>query len=138
MPLYEHCCGTCGYQKDLFLKIAELDVQRKCPECKSTHFYRKISAVRVMGDYESYECPVTGKEVSGRKAHNENLKRTGCRLLETGEKEELVRARAAEERALDRSLDREVDKIVETMPAQQLESLANEVGNGADVVFDRK
>lgn len=36
-------------------------------------------------DYEGYQCPVTDKWVEGRSAHRENLKRTGCRLLEKGE-----------------------------------------------------
>jgi hypothetical protein len=28
---------------------------------------------RVIGDYAAYECPVTGKMIEGRKAHQENL-----------------------------------------------------------------
>ena len=42
----------------------------------------------VASDYEGYECPVTGRPVEGRAAHRENLKRTGCRLLEKGESRE--------------------------------------------------
>ncbi len=47
-----------------------------------------LAAPRVMSDYEAYECPVTGKGIEGRRAHKENLKHTGCRLLEKGEFEE--------------------------------------------------
>ena len=47
-----------------------------------------LPSPRVASDYEAYECPVTGKEIDGRRAHNENLKATGCRVLETGEHED--------------------------------------------------
>lgn len=42
-------------------------------------------AVQLAADYAGYECPVSGRWVEGRAAHQENLKRTGCRLLEPGE-----------------------------------------------------
>lgn len=42
-------------------------------------------------DYEAYECPVTGKMIEGRAAHRENLKRTGCRIFEPGEREAYVK-----------------------------------------------
>jgi hypothetical protein len=34
-----------------------------------------------------YNCPVTGKWVGSKKAHQENLREQGCRVLEPGEKE---------------------------------------------------
>lgn len=50
----------------------------------------------VAPDYRGYECPVSGKWIDGRAAHRENLKRTGCRLLERGEKEEAPKRRQEE------------------------------------------
>lgn len=47
-----------------------------------------FSAPMVAGDYAAYDCPVTGKPIEGRAAHRENLKKTGCRLLEKGESRE--------------------------------------------------
>lgn len=44
-------------------------------------------------DYKPYECPVTGKMIEGRAAHRENLKQTGCRILEKGEREHNERTR---------------------------------------------
>lgn len=48
-------------------------------------------APMVVSDYSTYECPVTGKPIEGRAAHNENLKRHDCRLLEKGEFEDTVK-----------------------------------------------
>lgn len=45
----------------------------------------------LLGDYEAYECPVTGKPVEGRYAHSENLKRQNCRLLEPGESRDAMK-----------------------------------------------
>jgi hypothetical protein len=61
-------------------------------------------------DYEVYRCPVTDKPIEGRRAHSENLKRTGCRLLEKGEKEQNMRDRADADRKLERTVDMAVEK----------------------------
>lgn len=61
-------------------------------------------------DYKAYSCPVTGKPVEGRRAHQENLKRTGCRLLERGEKEQNMRERAESDRKLERTIDAAVER----------------------------
>lgn len=50
-------------------------------------------AAYVSSDYEAYDCPVTGKMIEGRAAHRENLKRTGCRILEKGEGRDAERTR---------------------------------------------
>lgn len=54
--------------------------------------------IGIVGDYEAYECPVTGRMIQGRAAHRENLKQTGCRLLEEGESRDYGKRRR-EERA---------------------------------------
>lgn len=60
---------------------------------------------QIAGDYEAYECPITGKPVEGRAAHRENLKRHGCRVLEPGEKADAKKRRQAEaDAALDKIL----------------------------------
>jgi len=45
----------------------------------------------VTGDFAPYDCPITGKIIEGRAAHEENLKRHDCRILERGEKEDNAR-----------------------------------------------
>jgi hypothetical protein len=61
-------------------------------------------------DYKAYDCPVTGKPIEGRRAHQENLKRQGCRVLETGEKEHNMRERAESDRKLERTIEAAVEK----------------------------
>lgn len=63
-------------------------------------------------DYEAYECPVTGKLIDGRVAHNENLKRTGCRILEKGEQQEVKKYG---KKRLEEKIDAAIDKSIEAV-----------------------
>lgn len=71
--------------------------------------------VNIVSDYQAYDCPVTGKIVEGRAAHRENLKRTGCRLLEKGESREFQKN---QQREADRSLESAVSRAVESIAHQ--------------------
>lgn len=61
-----------------------------------------FSTPQLAGDYQAYDCPITGKPVEGKAAHRENLKRHGCRLLEKGETREAPKRR---EESLNASID---------------------------------
>lgn len=61
-------------------------------------------------EYQGYECPVTGNWIEGKHAHRENLKRTGCRLLEKGEFEDVKKN--GKKRHMEQ-IDKAVDKAVE-------------------------
>ena len=50
------------------------------PETKTTHYIR--------GDIEPYMSPVTGEMITSRKAHREDLERTGSRVYEGREAEQ--------------------------------------------------
>ena len=39
---------------------------------------RPLQAPRVFGDYDGYQSPVSGEWVEGRRAREEDLKKTGC------------------------------------------------------------
>lgn len=69
----------------------------------------------IFKDYEAYECPVTGKIIEGRSAHRENLKVTGCRLLEPGEKEDNARAAQDAIKAEDARRDAVIDQMVDSV-----------------------
>jgi|GEM_PF-6589057 len=75
----------------------------------------RFAAPAVIGDYAAYECPVTGKIIDGRRAHAENLKATGCRVLEPGEKEHNERTRVRNAAAEDKRRDAAIDGIVESV-----------------------
>lgn len=66
--------------------------------------------IHIASDYKAYDCPVTGRMIEGRRAHQENLKRTGCRLLEPGEKEQSIRDRADSDRKIEKIVDVAVEK----------------------------
>lgn len=63
----------------------------------------------ISSDYKGYSCPVTGKWVEGRAAHRENLKRTGCRLLEKGESRDAAKNQRYES---ERSTEKLVNKML--------------------------
>jgi hypothetical protein len=72
-----------------------------------------LSPPKVFGDYEGYESPASGKWISGRRQRLEDLKRTGCRPYEEGERQEYERRQVAVDRELDRTVDEAVDRTLE-------------------------
>ena len=99
---------------------------------------RQICAPAVRGDYAPYECPITGRMVEGRRAHVENLKRHGCRVLEPGESAEASRRRADSDRALEASIEATAEQFVTTLPSRKLEQLASELQSGATATVERR
>jgi hypothetical protein len=80
-------------------------------ESKRSH----LSAPLVVSDYAAYECPVSGKMIEGRRAHSENLKQTGCRILEKGEFENTKKN--GKKDYLD-NIEKAVDKAVDEIATQ--------------------
>jgi hypothetical protein len=137
MPLYDIQCKA-GHRSERHIKIENFSdpIICDCGEVAS----RCISAPRIVWggiDY-SYDCPVTGKHITTKHAHEENLKRHGCRVLEGGEREYNQRQRAAEEAAFDRKVEESVERQIETMPSEKREQLAKELSTGVDAVIERK
>lgn len=136
MPLYSYYCGTCNSRFDEFAKMAQSAEPATCAcGCRAD---RVITATRISVDYSEYDCPVTGKVISGRIAHQENLKQTGCRLLEPGETEATKRSKVADEAFFDRQIENTVEKAYEVLPSAKKERLANELLSGADLSVNRK
>ena len=136
MPIYSYKCPTCARKRDIFKRIADLDRIEKCLQCGFA-MNRQLSAPMVKGDYPGYDCPITGKWIEGRRAHEENLKRHGCRVLEPGETEGAKRASAAADAALETAIDSTVEEFVETLPTVQKEQLAAEIQSGLDIAIVR-
>jgi hypothetical protein len=99
---------------------------------------RVITATRISRDLPGYSCPVTGSWVEGRRAHEENLARTGCRVLEDGEKGENEKRRAKADAALDRAVEATVEREVEQLPSHKRERLASELLSGSDLSVERR
>ena len=136
MPLYVYKCPKCGGGVEIIKRLADLDRVECCEHC-STSMERKLTAPAVIGDYAPYTCPITGKLIEGRRAHEENLKRHGCRVLEPGESRDATKAREAESEALLESIGETAAATVAALPARKQEQLANELAGGADLSVDR-
>lgn len=137
MPLYTFACRACGYRDRLFRKIDNRNDLTMCGVCNA-EMERTLEAPRVVTDYAGYECPVTGKWIEGRRAHEENLKRQGCRILEPGESREAMRNQQAEEESALESIAETAAKTVASWDSAKQERLANELSAGVDVDFVRQ
>jgi len=126
MPIYSYQCG-CGKQKEVVKRVAELDREERC--CCGGLMKRVIVwAPNVRGDYPGYACPITGRWIEGRKAHQENLERHGCRVLEKGETEDQKRRLAEADRKLEAALGDTVGELIAAMPAEKVSRMAEVAG----------
>lgn len=123
MPLYEYKCECCGFKQTRFLPLERYQEPQYCrtPNCanngileSSVSMTKLVAAPAVQADYPGYISPATGQWVEGRKAHIEDLKRSGCRVFEPGEREQS--AKKAQERQ--QKLEKEIDVAVEQTAAQ--------------------
>lgn len=135
MPVYDYKCPLCLKRREVFRKLAELDDPVAC-FCGQP-MLRQISAPYVRGDYPPYECPVTGKMIEGRRAHEENLKRTGCRIYEPGEKHDFERRQRAEDAAFDAKIEETADRFVAGLPTEKRDRLAAEMEGGLTTQIER-
>lgn len=135
MPTYLYQC-ECGEERDVIKKVSAIDNVETCHACRNV-MERQICAPAVRGDYPGYNCPVTGTWVEGRRAHEENLARQGCRVLEGGEKEAAARYRKDADDSLDKAVENAAEKFVHELPTKKREQLAVEMQSGLDVQIAR-
>lgn len=107
MPLYEYRCG-CGKQFTAFKKLADYREPQGCT-CGAIA-EKVISKPMVSVDYPAYQSPATGKWVEGRRQHEEDLRRSGCRLLEPGEQKDIDRKKKEVEMKFEASIDNSVER----------------------------
>lgn len=130
MPLYDYKCPSCGIVEELVVALCDLDTPVACGTCGNL-MKRLMSTPHIQMDYAGYTCPITGKWVEGRAAHRANLQQHGCRILEAGEREDIVRLRKAEEKELDSKIEETVGRTITSWPAEKQSRLAEELGRGA-------
>lgn len=135
MPTYVYRCPE-NHQFERILRLAEFDTPQHCPICNAVA-QRLIVAPAVLGDYPGYKCPVSGDWIEGRKAHNENLARTGCRILEPGETQQAVRRAASVDQELEAKIDQTVTDLVTAMPPEKKAKLEQELTQGVSAEVTR-
>src|SRR5258708_17940766 len=135
MPIYAYSCLGCGQRFDRYLPMALCSslVIHDCAGVGQKIFLPPM----VRGDLPGYESPIDGRWIEGRRARLEDLKRSGCRPYETGEKEYHERARAQENARLDAAIDQSVEREFTALPTRKKELLEQEVLSGADCVVSR-
>lgn len=129
--MYSYRCAGCGASQDVFKSIKDLDLPEPCGRCE-TSMTRVLCAPMIRPDYPGYNCPITGDWIEGKRAHQENLKKHGCRVYEPGETEQANASLAASDAALDAAVEATVEEFIEKLPTRKREQLAVELENGAD------
>ncbi len=133
MPTYAYKC-PCGKSRDIVKPLALLNQFEFCP-CGNP-MQRQISAPAVRSDYAGYSCPITGKWVEGRRAHEQNLKEHGCRVLEPGETDGVKRSTKAADAALDAAVEATAEEFVEKLSGDDRAALGVALET-SDVQFAR-
>ena len=136
MPVYSYKCPACQRAFDRFLKLANYDDPQTC-DC-GTVATKQLCAPVILGDYAGYNCPVTGQWIEGRRAHEDNLRRHGCRVLEPGETESARAAHARSEAEFDRQIEQTAEQLVAGLSSQKLEKLASEMQSGVTATVERQ
>lgn len=109
MPMYEYYCSECRVNFDSFKKM--VDYLEPQPHTCGTLAQKLISKPMIAVDYPAYESPATGKWITGRREHEEDLKRSGCRLLEPGEQGDAVNRQKAADQKFEQSIDHSVETV---------------------------
>lgn len=144
MPTYEYKCRT-GHITTRFSSIADYKSSIPCGytvgelgcACIAERHITQAPMGFVQADLPAYRCPITDTPITSRKAHEENLAKHGCRVLESGEREEVSRRRAAEDAALEASVEKTAEEFVENLPSAKREQLGREIESGLDVNITR-
>lgn len=135
MPLYDIKCSKSG---KLFERIIPLWNFAEPIICScGAPAIRVISTPLFSVDQTSYQCPVTGRYIGSKREHEENLRATGCRVLEEGEKEINARKRQEAEMAFESAVDATVEQSIESLPSASRERLYNEMTHST-VTVDRQ
>jgi hypothetical protein len=110
MPVYEYLCPN-GHIFERLLPVSQYLEKQFC-SCGDAGQKVILHAPKVFGDYPGYVSPASGQWVEGRRARQEDLKRTGCRPYEDGERERAMKIQQEEEVALDRKVDQIVEQTL--------------------------
>lgn len=128
MPIYSYECLKCGEVFDEFRRYEERDLPPM--HCGGVATKRVFTVPMIASEekaYPAYESPASGKWVpGGRRAHLEDLARTGCRIKEPGESEAYRKKVASGE--LKREREAQMNKAVETAVNETARDMGYNVG----------
>ena len=125
MPLYSYECQGCGCVFDEFRRYEDRDSSHG-EHCEGQPKRRIFTPPMIAPDYPGYESPASGKWIEGRRAHLEDLKRTGCRIRESGETEAYMKKVA--NGTLKKEREAEMAKAVEQAVTETARDMGYNVG----------
>lgn len=117
MPTYVYGCESHG-RFERILRLAEHRSSFECPVCTVLvpQVLTKPMVIFDVAPWESFESPATGKQITSKREHREDLAESGCRLFEPGEHEEnkrnIARRDAETEKLIDETVERAIDQVV--------------------------
>lgn len=135
MPLYDFKCDA-GHVFELFVSLENFHKEQYC-SCGAVA-RRVITAPMFQVEHVEYTCPITDRPILSKKAHEENLRIHGCRVLESGETEEYKSNLKKENDQFDKMIETTVEKEFDKMPSDKKEKLTNELLSGATLEYERK
>lgn len=110
MPAYEYQCAS-GHRTVEYRSVLDRGRDALC-HCGLTARKGIFTPPRVFGDFPGYESPATGRWIEGRRARVEDLKRSGCRPYEEGEREDAKRRAQQAEIETDARIDEAVERTL--------------------------
>lgn len=116
MPLYRLKCKSCGDESDIFRTVATRDEIPLC-SCSGTQ-ERILTPLFIQAGFQEYISPATGKLISSRDQHKEDLRVSGCFIKEAGVSQDIARNRAARIEESFAPLDKTVDEAVCALVSQ--------------------
>lgn len=128
MAVANFICFDCDYRYGQHSN--ELKPVSHCPKCgiESKWIGFKVGTIlRGNSQFERYDCPITGKHITSRKAHDENLAIHGCRVVEKGENELAAKTKANADKVLELEVHTQIDADFARMTGDQKQQLANEL-----------
>ena len=135
--IYEYEC-TKGHQFERVLPLSRYDEAQTC-ECgsKAKKLMSRPALAWARGEV-NYDCPITGKPITSRAQHRDNLARHGCQEYDPEMKTDAANFRRREEEALDRAVEETVEREIEKMPSRKKEALVRELESGAIAEPERR
>lgn len=134
MPLYDFKCEN-NHRFERMVKLADFEATQHCA-CGSVA-NRMISRPMIHVENISYDCPITGKMITSKYQHEENLREHGCRVYEDGETQSQTRAKAEAEANFEKAIDDSVERELSTWSSDKMEKLSTALESGADLTVER-
>lgn len=136
MPLYDFKCDDCDQVVEVFRPMAEATDPLECKNCGKS-MRRLYNSFGISNHFTPYKCPVTGKPITTKTAHEENLKEQGCRVFESGEVEAMLANKRREAEKLDKAVEQTTEEFVANLPGESRDALAKALETGADTQLAR-